>query len=284
MDICLLTDLGSAKRRFSISADKYRVNLKCYNPDDLIIKTSKGTVSFLDKKLMPVTFSGLINWMLGPVTMEFDLACQILGIPFFNSVESINNAKNKMVSSMLFHRRQIPHPETIFSNNNSHITRAPISYPFVYKPLQGMHGKGAHLINNHNEFSKVQGEMENSIYLQRFVENFGWDLRLITVGGNVLGAIKKVAKSGEWRTHTYHGGKVESFDPSPEVCKLAVNMAQAVGLTVAGLDIAYSKDKEYVALEANGCPGFKVFEKYTDLSISDAVLSHMIRLVKGNEK
>ena len=72
-----------------------------------------------------------------------------------------------------------------------------IGFPIVVKSLSGTHGKGVYLAENKRNFEQLVEMMEQfndrfNIILQEFVkDSHGKDLRIIVVGGKVVGANEK---------------------------------------------------------------------------------------------
>ncbi len=67
--------------------------------------------------------------------------------------------------------------------------------------------------------------------VQELVPPRGHDLRLLVAGSRVVGAIRRRARPGEWRTNFSLGGSLERVVPSLAARALALSAAAAVGAT-----------------------------------------------------
>src|SRR5439155_19384834 len=72
---------------------------------------------------------------------------------------------------------------------------------------------------------------------QKLVAPRGHDLRLIVAGGAVIGAVRRVAAPGEWRTNVALGARREPVDPPDEARAMAIAAAGAVGGDLVGVDL-----------------------------------------------
>ena len=91
---------------------------------------------------------------------------------------------------------------------------------------------------------------------QQLVPPRGHDLRVVVAGGSVIGAIKRVAKRGEWRTNVALGAARVPVEPSPAACDLALAAAAAISGDLVGVDILPVSPGRYVVLEVNGAVDF----------------------------
>jgi len=92
--------------------------------------------------------------------------------------------------------------------------------------------------------------------VQRLVEPRGYDLRIVVAGGRVVGAIKRVAARGEWRTNVALGGRREPVYPPAVACELALAAAEAVGGDLVGVDLLPNDGGSWTIIEVNGAVDF----------------------------
>ena len=109
-------------------------------------------------------------------------------------------------------------------------------------------GRLEHL--RHRHWFRRQG-----VLVQSLVEPTGRDLRVVVAGGRVVGAVERRAQPGEWRTDV-SGPVRRRMSPSPEARALALRAVAALGLDLAGVDIAGDRTGTGYVLEVNGAVDF----------------------------
>ena len=90
---------------------------------------------------------------------------------------------------------------------------------------------------------------------QELVPPRGHDLRLVVARDRVIGAIRRVAPPGEWRTNVALGARREQVVPPRQARELALAAAAAVGGALVGVDLLPADDG-FVVLEVNGAVEF----------------------------
>ncbi len=74
----------------------------------------------------------------------------------------------------------------------------------------------------------------------------------------MLGAIRRHAPPGDWRTNVAVGGRAEPVHLDPVAERLALRAAVAVGAEMAGVDLLHDLDRGgLVVLEVNAVPGWR---------------------------
>ena len=92
--------------------------------------------------------------------------------------------------------------------------------------------------------------------VQELVAPQGHDLRLVVAGGCVVGAVRRVALPGEWRTNVALGAVREPIEPTPEVCEVAIRAAAALEADLVGVDLLPAPEGGFVVVELNGAVEF----------------------------
>ena len=139
----------------------------------------------------------------------------------------------------------------------------------VYKTAIGTHGGGAWKVDTGETLTAKVGRRR--AFLQEMVgreeDERPRDLRVYVVGGEVVGAMYRVAAEGDWRTNVARGGSVEdATDGLPaEAERQAVRSAEVLGLDYAGVDLIQGEDGWYV-LEVNPTAGFRGLYRATGRS------------------
>jgi glutathione synthase/RimK-type ligase-like ATP-grasp enzyme len=91
---------------------------------------------------------------------------------------------------------------------------------------------------------------------QKLVAPRGFDLRLVVARGRVIGAVKRIAPPGEWRTNVALGARREPVTPPPDACAIAIAAAEAIGGDLVGVDLLPADVGTWVVLEVNGAVDF----------------------------
>src|SRR5438874_2163619 len=112
---------------------------------------------------------------------------------------------------------------------------------------------------------------------QELVPPLGWDLRIVVAGGRVVGAARRVAAPGEWRTNVALGGHSEPMSPPPLACSLALSAAAAVRGDLVGVDLLPTKNG-FVISEVNGAVDF---HPYYALDTEDVFTEAVLELLRA---
>lgn len=204
-----------------------------------------------------------------------------LGVPLLNNSRAIEITKDKLWSSIVFAENHLPTPKTMLIKHpaNAKLVGEVIGYPCVVKIFAGSYGKGVYLCHTPQHFQDfidfAHGINEDeAIIVQEYVDsNPGQDVRVLVVGGQVLGAMKRSAKDGSFKANITRGGIGENYPLNDRLVEIAQKTTQSLGLDIAGVDLLFDGD-DYKLCEANSAPGFKGFEKYTGINVARAIIDY----------
>ncbi|WP_254761494.1 ATP-grasp domain-containing protein [Natrinema marinum] len=136
---------------------------------------------------------------------------------------------------------------------------------YVRKPVLGTNGAGVSIAEEADD----RPPASRRTLIQGFVDtgDRASDVRIYVVGGEVVGAMRRHAPDGDWRTNVAVGGAVENVthDLDDGVRETAVRAVDALDLDVAGVDVIGTERDPYV-LEVNATAGFKGFFEATGAS------------------
>jgi [lysine-biosynthesis-protein LysW]---L-2-aminoadipate ligase len=183
------------------------------------------------------------------------------GVNVLNRPRALVAAHDKLATSRVLAQAGIAHPRTAHLTAPS--SRVPFDPPVVVKPRFGSWGRDVTLCEDaaslrrhlaeivHRRWFKTHGAL-----VQELVPPQGEDLRIVVAGGTVVGAIRRIAAPGEWRTNVALGATRYPTTPAPETCELAVAAARAIEADLVGVDLLPSPDGGHVVIELNGAVEF----------------------------
>lgn len=205
----------------------------------------------------------------------------------FSAVESqaLVRSRDKLRSLQLLSRAGVGMPKTIFTNfskNVEHVVDSVGGAPVILKLLEGTQGLGVILAESQNAAGSVMeafNGLEARIIVQEFIKEAGGaDVRAFIVDGEVVGAMKRQGKEGEFRSNLHRGGTANIIELTEEEAHTALVATKAMGLGVAGVDMLQSKNGPLV-LEVNSSPGLEGIEKATGTDIAEKIILYVERNV-----
>ena len=204
------------------------------------------------------------------------------GLRVVNSPRAIERSVDKFYTTTLLHDAGLLVPETVVCERVEDAMAAVRSMgDVVIKPIFGSLGHGMVRVSDPDVALRVVralDQIRSVFYIQRAIDHSGRDLRVFVVGGRVLGAIERRAPAGEWRTNVAIGGSATAVDISPEIERVALRAAAAVGADYAGVDVLPARDGALYVLEVNGIPGWEGLQQATGLDVAAAIVEHLERV------
>jgi ribosomal protein S6--L-glutamate ligase len=205
----------------------------------------------------------------------------------FTAVESqaLLRSRDKLRSFQILSRAGLGLPKTVFTNYSrdvKNIIQAAGGAPVVIKLLEGTQGLGVVLAENDNAAESVI-EAFNGLKVRVIVQEFikeakGTDIRAFVVDGVVVGAMKRQAKPGEFRSNLHRGGTAEIIELTEEEENMALKAARVMGLGICGVDMLQSNHGPLI-LEVNSSPGLEGIEKATGKDIAKSIIRYIERNV-----
>jgi RimK family alpha-L-glutamate ligase len=182
------------------------------------------------------------------------------GARLLNSRAALARSHDKLRTARALVAARLPHPKTVHLSHD----RAPLGLrpPLVLKPRYGSWGIDVFRCRGDHELTAVLEAVRDRRWfrrggalLQELVASDGWDIRLLVANGRVVGGVQRVAPEGQWRTNVSLGAARIPVNPNPEMCRLAIAAAVAVGADFVGVDLLPLEDG-YVVIETNGAVEF----------------------------
>lgn len=115
--------------------------------------------------------------------------------------------------------------------------------------------------------------------MQEFIKEAGGaDIRAFIVDGQIVGAMKRQGKEGEFRSNLHRGGSASVIKLTDEEETAALKAAKAMGLGIAGVDMLQSARGPLI-LEVNSSPGLEGIETATGKDIANSIIKYIERNV-----
>ena len=297
MDVWIFSrnsEIDYENKRLIETFTKKNITSKVVEPSyfDIIVNTNiknsilyNGQLVELPKIVLVRTGAETSNFMLA-VLRQLDKA----GVICINEADAIETASDKLKTSQILSQHNISIPNTMMVKHpiDSTIVKNRIGFPCVVKVITGTQGIGVYLCEKRRDFNKLMEFIHNvgiskTLLVQEYIGlNPGEDIRVLVIGGKVIGAMKRTAPKGDFRANISNGGTGEKFDITPEIDFIARETARVLNLHIAGIDLLFHNDG-FVVCEANTAPGFKGFEKYCDVDIAELIVEYVdYKLFKKN--
>jgi RimK family alpha-L-glutamate ligase len=219
---------------------------------------------------------------LEQVVFRMDVLHQLRdrGVIVLNPPRALEVCVDKYLASARLAAAGLPVPPTVVCQTADAALEAfaELGGDVVVKPLFGSEGRGMVRVSDPDLAWRTFRTLERTqtvLYLQQFVTHPGWDLRVFTVGGRVLTAMRR-RSAGGWRTNVAQGGRAESVRPGPEEERLALQAAAAVGTPVAGVDLLPRPDGGWYVLEVNAVPGWRALAPATGVDVAAELVRYLV--------
>lgn len=265
---------------------KHEILVVDHTKCDLIIEKRKPVIIYKGKKLEHIDaviprIGASVTFYGTAVVRQFEM------MKVFSAIESqaLLRSRDKLRSLQILSRAGLGLPKTVFTNysrNVKEIVQAAGGAPVVVKLLEGTQGLGVVLAETDNAAESVIDAFNGlkvRVIVQEFVkEANGADIRAFVVDGVVVGAMKRQAKKGEFRSNLHRGGTAEVIDLTEEEENAALKAARVMGLGICGVDMLQSNHGPLI-LEVNSSPGLEGIEKATGKNIAKSIIRYVERHV-----
>ncbi len=250
--------------------------LKC----DIIIEQERPTIYYKDRYLNDIDaiiprIGASVTFFGCAVVRQFEM------MNVFTTVTSdaIIRSRDKLRSFQRLSKAGIGMPKTVFTNYSrdvEEVIKKVGGTPVIIKLLEGTQGLGVVLAESINAAESVleafNGLQARALVQEYIAEAKGSDLRAFIVDGQVVGAMKRQGKDGEFRSNLHRGGHSELIKLSEPELKLAIKAARILKLPVCGVDMLQSS-RGPLLMEVNSTPGLEGIEDATQKNIARAIIT-----------
>ena len=220
--------------------------------------------------------------------LHFTACLEFMDIPVINKFDVANTCGNKMITSMLLKKNNIPTPKTYFSFSAETALEnfEKIGYPLVIKPIIGSWGRSVMPVKDKDTAEAVienrqvtDGPQDRIYYLQEMIDRPPRDIRVITVGDQAVSAMYRKS-SGGFKTNIALGANPELCEITKEIEDLCEKTSRAVGGGILGIDLMEDKERGLVVHEVNNTVEFKGLVKVSKKNIPKEMIDYAINNIK----
>ncbi len=250
----------------------------------LVIEKGRPHIFYNGKEILDINaviprIGSSVTFYGAAVVRQFEM------MKIFTAVESqaLVRSRDKLRSLQILSRAGLGMPKTAFANEPKdldNIIEQVGGAPCVIKLLEGTQGIGVILAENQKAAKSVLEaflKLKANMLVQEFIkESKGADIRAFVVDGQVVGAMKRQAKEGEFRSNLHRGGTASLIKLTSEEKATAIKAAKKLGLGIAGVDMLQS-ERGPLIMEVNSSPGLEGIEGATGEDIAGKIIQYVER-------
>jgi RimK family alpha-L-glutamate ligase len=203
------------------------------------------------------------------------------GVDVLNPPSALVAAHDKLLTARALRFAGLPHPHTWLLAEG--LPAPAPELPLVLKPRFGSWGRDVVLCRTRDELDAALADIArrswfhgHGVLAQELVPPQGWDLRVVVAGARVVGAARRYAAPGEWRTNVALGGRSEPAEPPPLARVLALAAAEAIRADLVGVDLLPTSTG-YVISELNGAADIR---PWYALDVEDVYVECVLELLR----
>lgn len=211
------------------------------------------------------------------------------GVEVVNSAEATDLCGDKWRTTVALQAAGLPTPRTALALTPQATLTAleAIGYPAMIKPLVGSWGRLVARLSDRAAAEAVleyvaalPGPQSHLGYVQELIDKPDRDIRVIVVGGEVLGAVYRTGQSP--RTNVALGGQTRPCPVTPAIAEFSTRAAAAVGADIAGVDLVEDRAGRLFVLEVNHRVEFSGFQSALagHVDVADRVVGHLVERAK----
>jgi RimK family alpha-L-glutamate ligase len=146
-----------------------------------------------------------------------------------------------------------------------------VGFPAVVKASRGCGGRAVFLVRSREHLQELTSVLKHDmpyVFQEYIEESHGRDLRVVVIGGEVVLAMMRSSADGSMRANLTQGGNGELVTGKYlEAESLAVRIAAALGMDLAGVDLLWSNKHGYVCCEVNNNFSMVRYQVYGNIAI-----------------
>lgn len=210
-----------------------------------------------------------------------------IGLPVVNSFSVSEICGNKLITSLILKKNNVPTPKTTFafSTESARECMKKLGYPLVVKPIIGSWGRGVYQIKDQSMADMMldsRQENDNSFsriyYFQELIDRPSRDIRCIVIGDQIVASVFRYSSENEWRTNVAVGGRTVMAPLTSELKEIVLKASNAVGGGILGVDLMEDKERGYLVHEVNNTVEFRGASAVCKSDIAGAMTDYLVKM------
>lgn len=213
---------------------------------------------------------------------------QAAGVLVVNSPKSLECAVDKYLTTSRLDAAGLPVPDTVVCEHEGDAVAAfeQLGRDVVVKPLFGAEGRGIVRVSDpdlaHRTFRTLM-RLGTVLYVQRYIDHEGYDVRVLVMDGRVLGAIRRRSPH-DFRTNVSRSAIAEAHVATDREVDYAFRAVEATGADIAGVDLLYDRRGTCYVIEVNAVPGWQAFCRTTGIDVAARFVQYLEGRLSRSEK
>jgi len=243
-----------------------------------------------DEKGFDISPSNTVVFVRGTPSRDssLDLISELekIGICCVNPRDTISMAADKYRTYIKLKDYGLTQPKTVLIPNEdeleSAVQKLDTKFPIIMKTLRGSKGVGVLFIESERALTSIvqlmyKTDSSSDLLIQEYIKS-DFDVRVIVLGGKIVGTMQRAVVEGDFRSNYSQGAKVKSYklsDLETEQCLLASKALDGILTAVDFIPSANPKTTPPFILEVNSSPGSEgIEEANSGLNVAKTILEH----------
>jgi [lysine-biosynthesis-protein LysW]--L-2-aminoadipate ligase len=208
---------------------------------------------------------------------------RLAGVRTVNTHDVIENCGDKFITTQLLLEQGVPTTRVMMAFTPESALKAieTLGYPCVLKPVVGSWGRGVVRVNDRDAAEAVVGlrdelggYQQHIYYVQEMIAKPQRDIRSFVIGERCIAAIYRT--SAHWITNTHLGGKASNCPVTPELERISVAAAKAVGGGIVAVDLFEDPTRGLLVNEVNHTMEFRNSVPATGVDIPGLMAEYVL--------
>ncbi|MDA1165882.1 MAG: RimK family alpha-L-glutamate ligase [Planctomycetota bacterium] len=201
------------------------------------------------------------------------------GVTVVNSARSMECAVDKFLTTARLEAAGLTVPATVTCQDSEAAMEAfdRLGGDVVVKPLFGAEGRGICRVSDPDLAFRTFRTLERTgavLYLQKFIRHPGFDVRVLVLDGELLGAMRRYS-TDDFRTNVSRSAKTATHIPTSDETSMALLATETVGARIAGVDLLYDETGRCFVIEVNAVPGWRAFSRTNNVDVAGRLIDSL---------